>query len=60
MGYITYADWGVPMIFERGAKSEMTHKWADWLHNHYRLGGRHRSGAVDKISSHPQLGGLVT
>ena len=30
---------GVPPASERGAESEVAHKWARWLHNPYRLGG---------------------
>ena len=34
-------------------------KWADWLHNPYRLGGPQRFRAGDKISSGPQVGALL-
>ena len=37
-GYITPAAWGVPTASERGAESEVAHKWARWLHNPFRLG----------------------
>ena len=37
-GYITPAAWGVPTASERGAESEVAHKWARWLHNPCRLG----------------------
>ena len=37
-GYITPAAWGVRSASERGAKSEVAHKWARWLHNPCRLG----------------------
>ena len=30
---------GVPTASERGAQSEVAHKWPRWLHNPYRLGG---------------------
>ena len=33
---------GVPTASERGAESEVAHKWARWLHNPCRLGGPHR------------------
>ena len=39
-GYITPAVWGVPNTSKRGTKSEVAHKWADWLHNPRRLGNR--------------------
>ena len=38
-GYITLAAWGVPTASERGAESEVAHKWARWLHNPCRFGG---------------------
>ena len=41
-GYITPAAWGVPTASQRGAESEVAHKWARWLHNPCRLGGPHR------------------
>ena len=31
--------WGVAKALRRGTKSEMAHKWADWLHHPYHLGG---------------------
>ena len=40
-GYITLASWGVPIASERGAQSEVAHKWARWLHNLFHLGGPH-------------------
>ena len=41
-GYITPAASGVPTASERGAESEVAHKWARWLHHPCRLGGPHR------------------
>ena len=38
-GYITPADRGIPHDSERGTKSKLAHKWAQWLHNPCRLGG---------------------
>ena len=38
-GYITPAAWRGPTALERGAESEVAHKWARWLHNPCRLGG---------------------
>ena len=32
-GYITPAASGIPTALERGAKSEVAHKWARWLHD---------------------------
>ena len=37
-GYITLPACGVPRASERGAESEMAHKWAGWQHNPCRLG----------------------
>ena len=37
-GYITLATRGIPSASERGAESEVAHKWARWLHNPCRLG----------------------
>ena len=55
-GHITPAARGVPSASERGAQSEVAHKWARWLHNPYHLGGplcfraggRIRSGSSQK------------
>ena len=41
-GYITPAAYAVPTASERGAQSEVAHKWARWLHNPCRLGDPHR------------------
>ena len=38
-GYIAPAAWGVPTASERGADSEVAHKWARWLNNPCRPGG---------------------
>ena len=48
-GYITPAASGVPTASERGAESEVAHKWARWLYNPCRLGGPHRFTAGGKI-----------
>ena len=37
-GYVTPAVSGIPTASERGAKSEMAHKWAKWLRHPCRLG----------------------
>ena len=42
LGHITPAAWSVPTASERGAESQVAHKWARWLHNPCRLGGPHR------------------
>ena len=59
-GYITPAASGIPTSSERGAKSEVAHKWARWLHHPYRLGDPHRFRAGGKIRSGPQMGKLAT
>ena len=41
---------------ERGAKSEVAHLWAKWLHLSCRLGDPHRDRAGGKISSGPLVG----
>ena len=59
--YITPTAWGVPTASERGAESEVAHKWARWLHNPYRLGGPHRfrAGQNQKWPTSGQ-GGYIT
>ena len=59
-GYITPAGSGIPTAAERGAKSEMTHKWAKWLRHPCRLGDPHRFRAGGKIRSGPQVGKVAT
>ena len=44
-GYITPAVLGIPTASEQGAKSEVAHKWAKWLHHPCRLGDPHRCRA---------------
>ena len=46
-GYITPTAWGVPNASERGTKSEVDHKWAQWLHNPCRPGGPQHFRAGD-------------
>ena len=60
IGYITLAVRGVPNASDLAAKSEVAHKWADWLHHLYRLGGPQRFRAGDRIRTGPQVGGLAT
>ena len=47
--YTTPAAWGDPTASERGAESEVAHKWARWLHDPCRLGGPHRFEAGGRI-----------
>ena len=49
-GYINPAASGIPTTSQRGAESELAHKWARWLHNHCRLGDPHtpRSGGQNQ------------
>ena len=57
---MTPAASGVPTASERGAESEVAHKWARWLHNPCRLGGPHRFRAGGRIRSGPQVGKVAT
>ena len=50
-GYVTPAVAGIPTAAERGAKSEMAHKWARWLPHPCRLGDPHRFRAGGEIGS---------
>ena len=59
-GYITPTAWGFPTALERGAASEVAHKWATWLHNPCRLGGHHRFRAWGGIRGGPQVGNVAT
>ena len=59
-GYITPAALGVPTASQRGAESEVAHKWARWLHNPCRLGSLHRFTAGGGIRSGPQVGKVAT
>ena len=59
-GYITPAVSGIPAASERGAKSEVAHKWAKWLRHPCRLGDPHRFRAGGKIRSGPQVGKVAT
>ena len=55
-GYITPAALAVPTGSERGAKSEVAHKRARWLHNPCRLGSPHRFRARGRIRKCPTNG----
>ena len=59
-GYLTPAVSGIPSASERGAKSEVAHKWAKWLPHPCRIGEPHRCRAGGKIRSGPQVGKLAT
>ena len=60
IGYLTPAVSGIPTAAERGAKSEVVHKWAKWLPHPCRIGNPHRCRAGGKIRSGPQVGKLAT
>ena len=60
IGYLTPAVSGIPTASERGAKSEVAHKWAKWLPHPCRIGEPHRFRAGGKIRSGPQVGKLAT
>ena len=57
---MTPASWGVPTASERGAESEVAHKWARWLHNPCLLGGLYRFRAGGGMSGGPQVGKVAT
>ena len=59
-GYLTPAVSGIPTASERGAKSEVAHKWAKWLAHPCRIGDPHRFRARGKIRSGPQVGKMAT
>ena len=59
-GYLTPAVSGIPTASERGAKSEVAHKWAKWLPHPCRIGAPHRFRAEGKIRSGPQVGKMAT
>ena len=60
IGYLTPAVSGIPTAAERGAKSEVAHKWAKWLPHPCRIGEPHRCRAGDRIRSGPQVGEVAT
>ena len=59
-GYLTPAVSGIPTALERGAKSEVAHKWAKWLPHPCRIGDPRRFRAGGKIGSGPQVGKVAT
>ena len=60
IGYLTPAVLGSPTAAERGAKSEVAHKWANWLPHPRRIGEPHRCRAGGKIRGGPQVGEMAT
>ena len=60
IGYLTPAVSGIPSASERGAKSEVAHKWAKWLPHPCRIGEPHRCRAGGRIRSGPQVGEVAT
>ena len=60
IGYLTPAVSGIPTAAERGAKSEVAHKWANWLPHPCRIGEPHRFRAGGKIRSGPLVGEVAT
>ena len=60
IGYLTPAVSGIPTAAQRGAKSEVAHKWANWLPHPCRIGDPHRCRAGGKVRSGPQGGKLST
>ena len=59
-GYLTPAVSGIPTASERGAKSEVAHKWAKWLPHPCCIGDPHRFRAGGKVRSGPQVGKMAT
>ena len=59
-GYLTPAVSGIPTASERGAKSEVAHKWAKWLPHPCRIRDPHRFKAGGKMRSGPQVGKVAT
>ena len=59
-GYLTPAVSGIPTASERGAKSEVAHKWAKWLPHPCGIGDPHRFRAGGKMRSGPQVGKVAT
>ena len=59
-GCITRAALGVPTASERGAESEVAHKWARWLHHPCRLGDAHRFTPGGRIRGAAEVGKVAT
>ena len=60
IGYLTPAVSGIPTAAERGAKSEVAHKWANWLPHPCRSGDPHRFRAGRKIRNGTPVGKMAT
>ena len=60
MGNVTAVVWGNLNAYERRTKSEVSHKWADWLRYRCHPGGPQRFKAADKISSGQRMGTWAT
>ena len=59
-GYLTPAVSGIPTASEWGAKSELAHKWANWLPHPCRIGDPHCFRAGGKIRSGPLVGKVAS
>ena len=59
-GYPTPAVSGIPTASERGAKSDVAHKWAKWLPHPCRIGDPHHCRARGKNRSGPQVGKVAS
>ena len=59
-GNLTPAVSGIRTAVERGAKSEVAHKWAKWLPHPCSVGDPRRFTAGGKIRSGPQVGKVAT
>ena len=51
---------GSPTLQSGGIKSEVAHKWANWLPHPCRIGDPHRFRAGGKVRSGPQVGKVAT
>ena len=59
-GYVTPAVSGIPTASQRGAKSEVAHKWARRLRHPCRLGDPRRCTTGGEIRSGPLVGKVAT
>ena len=60
IGYLTPTVLGIATASKRGAKSEVAHKWVNWLPHPCRIGDPHLFRAGSKIRSGPQVGKVAT
>ena len=58
--HVTPAVSGIPTTAQRGAKSEVAHKWAKWLHHPCHFEDPHHCRAGGKIRSGPLVGKVAT